>query len=101
MKAKLDICWTGRACPVQAEGTVNGVPFYFRARGQRWSMSIGEDPVGISVGRKEGWRKSEPWGEEMYDAGWMPDETAKEIIEKCAEEYWKEINEQCGVVNEN
>jgi hypothetical protein len=97
----VEICFTGRACPVQAEGTVLGIPFYFRARGQRWSMSIGEDPTAISVGIKEGWRRGEPWGEQMYDAGWMPDETAREIIYKCADEYIQEVNRECGVVNEN
>jgi len=97
----VEICFTGRACPVQAEGVVLGTPFYFRARGQRWSMSIGDDPISVSCGQKEGWYKDEPWGEQMYDAGWMPVETAKEIIERCAEEYIQEVNKECGVVNEN
>jgi hypothetical protein len=28
------------ACPVQAEGFVDGFPFYFRSRGETWSLSI-------------------------------------------------------------
>lgn len=27
-------------CPVQAEGKINGFPFYFRSRGGHWSLSI-------------------------------------------------------------
>lgn len=101
MKYKLEISHLGSNCPVQGEGTINGVPFYFRARGQRWTMSIGEDPIDVACGFKEGWHKEEPWGKEMFDAGWMPWETAKEIIERCAEEYIQEINKACGAVNEN
>lgn len=90
MSVDIKIDMLGGNCPVQGEGTINGVPFYFRARGEHWSMSIGEDPVGISVYEyKKGWYKSEPWGDEEYAAGWMPVKTAKSIIEKCAEEFAK------------
>jgi hypothetical protein len=27
-------------CPVQAEGTINGYPFYFRSRHARWSLHV-------------------------------------------------------------
>jgi hypothetical protein len=33
-------------CPVQAEGTINGLPFYFRSRGASWSLSIAATPDG-------------------------------------------------------
>ena len=42
----LKIDMLGGNCPVQAEGTIDGRPFYFRARGQSWSMGIGGDVVG-------------------------------------------------------
>ena len=32
-----------RPCPVQCAGTVNGQPFYFRARGERWTLGVGGD----------------------------------------------------------
>lgn len=36
----------GGNCPVQAKGTIFGNLFYFRARGDHWSISIGgADPV--------------------------------------------------------
>ena len=34
------------ACPVQAEGTVDGLPFYFRARGGEWTLSVAATPAG-------------------------------------------------------
>lgn len=40
-KAIIIIDSFGGNCPVQAEGTIDGKPFYFRARGSSWSMSIG------------------------------------------------------------
>jgi len=79
----------GGNCPVQAEGTVDGIPFYFRARGTHWSMSIGEDPVGISCGYKGGWHKEAEYGDEAYEAGWMSVEEARQFIYQCAEEYMK------------
>ena len=27
-------------CPVQAEGTIDGYPFYFRSRHARWSLQV-------------------------------------------------------------
>ena len=38
----------GGYCPCQADGTINGNPFYFRARHGKWTLDIvkpGEDPV--------------------------------------------------------
>ena len=39
----------GGACPTQAEGTINGIPFYFRARSGVWDFTIGSDPVGQQI----------------------------------------------------
>lgn len=74
-------------CPVQAEGTVNGVPFVFKARGERWRLAIGEDPVAVSRGEKEGWYREADWGDKPFAAGWMPREEARAIIERCAADY--------------
>jgi len=40
----IDIEWLGGNCPVQAVGTVEGLDFYFRARGSNWSIEIGKLP---------------------------------------------------------
>lgn len=42
-----DLKLIGKICgsaPVQAEGTVNGFLFYFRARHNEWTFAISENP---------------------------------------------------------
>lgn len=80
----LDIQMIGGNCPVQAEGTINGKPFYFRARGQHWSLGIGDDPVLEETAEWYRWRK---WGDGPYDAGWMPREDALKIIHATVADY--------------
>lgn len=63
-------------CPVQGEGSADGVPFYFRARGQRWSLSLGSVvPISNPV-----WYWEEAYGDGPYDAGWMSEEEAVRFI---------------------
>ena len=69
--------WLGGNCPVQAEGTIQGVPFYFRARGEHWSLGVGADPVG-----RPDWYHREPYGDEEYAAGWMPQHEALGFLAK-------------------
>jgi hypothetical protein len=78
----LEIAMLGGNCPVQAEGTINGKPFYFRARGEHWSIGVGGDEV-----LDPEWSRSEQWGDSRFAAGWMSEEVAREIIETCAREY--------------
>lgn len=80
----------GGYCPVQAEGTINGIPFYFRSRHKHWAIGIGDDPAGIILGWTEGWcRKEEYLGAspDIPSAGYMPLEEARQIIQRCAEEF--------------
>lgn len=72
----------GGNCPVQAEGTIDGHSFYFRARGSRWSIEIGGD---IDAGNPL-WTYSESYGV-WPDAGWMPEVEALAFIEKAAEHF--------------
>lgn len=72
-----DASMTCTACPVQIEGTFAGVPFYFRARGQRWSLGVGGDPVGAPA-----WQIGAPWGRTKYAAGWMPHKIAWRLLRK-------------------
>lgn len=81
--AKLHIEMIGGFCPVQAEGTIDGKPFYFRARGFRWELEIE-----TSQGDGSPWSASCTWGE-WPDAGWMPEDEARRLIEWCAKEYAK------------
>lgn len=60
----------GGWCPVQAEGTIDGHPFYFRSRGERWSLEIQADQP-WSMGARYG-----TWPQ----AGYMPLDEAVELI---------------------
>lgn len=78
----IKINYLGGNCPVQAEGTINGDAFYFRARGSHWSLGVGGgDPVG---GPK--WEHGESYGT-WPDAGWMSEDEARGFIEKGAALY--------------
>lgn len=88
----IEIDALGGNCPVQAQGKIDGEPFYFRARGQAWSLSIGSNDrmrgsMGVHgrdvIGNPK-WYHREEWGEDEFSAGWMPYETAREMIEKGA-----------------
>jgi hypothetical protein len=84
-------------CPVQAEGTIDGYPFYFRSRGGHWALKIaepGRDPecearwtyreeykgrhaardVEINDGRK-------------FAAGWADEDECAAFIERCADAF--------------
>ena len=62
----------GGTRPAQGEGTVEGSPFYFRARGNRWSMSIG----GTDVVGSPDWYYEEDYGDTPFAAGWMDEGAA-------------------------
>ena len=89
-KLNIKIETIGGQCPVQAHGTILGTEFYFRARGQAYSLAIGEDPVGIPEFGK-GWYVKKSWGKHEFDAGYMPVNIALLLISKHVIDY---INEQ-------
>lgn len=72
----------GGNCPVQAEGAIDGEPFYFRARGEHWSFSVGAEPVGQP---HWSWRQRYPG--DRYAAGWMSEEEARAFIAQAAAQY--------------
>jgi len=76
------IDWIGGNCPVQAEGTVDGERFYFRSRGEHWSMSIG----GSDVVGDPAWHHEEEYGD-WPDAGWITEDEARTFIEKAVGLY--------------
>lgn len=84
--------YLGGNCPVQSEGTIDGEPFYFRARGEEWSIEIGGGFV-LEDAEKgipdTGFYYEEEWGDEPYAAGWMPDDVAREMIDKAAAVFRK------------
>lgn len=95
-KPKLNL--EGTICglsPVQAEGTINGHSFYFRARHDEWSFAISEatdiDPVDIEdieSGEKHGFFKEDSFGKKGGEsASYMPLDKAESIILACCSEY--------------
>jgi hypothetical protein len=91
----LDYRFTCDAAPVQAEGTLDGHPFYFRARGDRWTFSVAEEPgvdpvqidsVESAVGR--GYFLAAPYGAPgSFAAGYMALAEARDLIEECIRRY--------------
>lgn len=65
----------GGNCPLQAEGTINGLPFYYRARWDTWSIGIGGEPILAPA-----WF----YHEEVVDAGWLSPEDGVEHIHQAA-----------------
>lgn len=76
----IEIDWLAGNCPVQAEGRIDGKPFYFRARGVAWRLEIRNE-------HQPEWAYGEPYGEEPFAAGWMDVAEAKTFIRKAAELY--------------
>lgn len=72
----------GGNCPVQAEGTIDGKEFYFRARGHSWRLEIGGEMVVAPE-----WKYEEDYGDGPYDAGWMDQSEALAFIAKAAALY--------------
>jgi hypothetical protein len=81
-KVKYTIDYIGGNCPIQLEGQVGSKKFYFRARGNRWSVSIGEDPI-----PQPDWVYLEQYGEEKFAAGWMSEEEAIVFLKKALQLY--------------
>jgi hypothetical protein len=68
----------GGNCPVQAEGTIDGQEFYFRARHEHWSLSIGRDHDGAALWFTTGARDN---------AGWLDEDEAIALIAEAAKLY--------------
>lgn len=86
-KLNYDLDWISGFCPVQAEGTFQGKRFYFRARGNRWALYIGNtNPLGENE-----WSYSESYGDEPFVAGWMEEAEALGFIEQSLRLYAQAI----------
>ena len=79
----------GGTCPVQAEGRINGLPFYFRSRGGIWSLSIAATPDGDPLDYDTCLYHQEPYDgvnsdDFKYGAGYANAEESKAFIERAA-----------------
>lgn len=95
-------------CPVQAEGTIDGAPFYFRARGERWRIEIGPGNTALIVAAPAShratveaspvWRYEQPYGDEPFAAGWMEHDEARAFIAEAANR-WRASSSGQGAAN--
>lgn len=79
----------GGNCPVQAEGHIAGKPFYFRARGEHWSIGVGGDVIG-----QPDWYYEEEYPGGTFAAGWMSIDEAKQFIQQAADRYLSVSSEE-------
>lgn len=84
----LAIEWISGFCPVQAEGTIGGNPFYFRARGTCWSLSVASSP-NSGVWAEDAWLYRE-YVDQWPNAGWMDHGVAEEKIREAAKRWHQE-----------
>lgn len=68
----------GGNCPYQVEGTIGDRLFYFRARGERWSLSI--DPIDPLASKPE-WQHVEGYSGEPFAASWIEDAEARRLFD--------------------
>jgi hypothetical protein len=82
MGPEMEIDWLGGNCPVQAQGTIADKHFYFRARGNHLSFEISNEKLGAAE-----WEYEEPYGGDVFAAGWMSEDEARAFIAKAAKLY--------------
>lgn len=80
----------GGSCPLQGEGSITHdsgkrVLFYFRARGQSWTMEIGRRGREMA---DDAWKYRESWPGDKYAAGYMVPRQALPLIER-AVLFWR------------
>lgn len=81
-------------CPVQADGMVDGLPFYFHARFNRWVFAVASsqhgDPVRVAAGIEPGFSLQRTFGHDN-DASFMSHLQAKALIVTSAQYYLNEV----------
>ena len=77
----------GGNCPVQAEGTIDGKLFYFRARWNDWSVSV--YPTDGDLLNPD-WFYERPYDGADAAAGWMSENEALSFIGEALSYYAKE-----------
>jgi hypothetical protein len=84
-------------CPVQAEGKINGMPFYFRSRGGNWSLSISKTKRGNPLNYEKCYVHREPYNgihrdepedfqghKVQFGAGYAEPDECRAFIERAA-----------------
>jgi hypothetical protein len=85
--------FTTTAAPVQAEGTLSGKPFYFRARHSSWSFAAARksnlDAKALVLPERGSGEVFLIQGK-FGNASYMSVSKARKLIESCAEAYLRE-----------
>lgn len=88
---KLSVECFGGNCPIQAEGSLGNLCWYFRSRGDRMQLRIAESDADLFTARA--WWHAEPYG--VYpDAGWAPISECKEFMLRAFQKYAKDSKEE-------
>lgn len=89
-------------CPVQGDGFVNGLPFYFHARFDTWTFAISEtpdvDPVQVAINNAPGFRMQRKYRKQTRgkcDASFMSHAQARVLIESTARYYLNKERQTC------
>lgn len=84
----LEIFYCSGHCPVEAEGTFDGLSFYFRARNDSYTLSVAEnaDIRAVDIAVYDTVTYSYYEGGMFYNSGWMEHADAIRIVE---EGYWR------------
>jgi len=87
---QLEMRRTCDAAPVQYEGTIDGRPFYFRARWNAWYFAVTagcDEANGCDALPHDAFVREALWGDGPFAASAMPVEEAERIIRSCAQAY--------------
>ncbi|HEX8210452.1 MAG TPA: hypothetical protein VF584_09785 [Longimicrobium sp.] len=90
MTLPLTFHFTTAAVPVQAEGTVDGSPFYFRARHDTWEFAVSEDPAVDAAtiqSEEHGFYRTAVYPGGPRASSYLPLAEAEALIRRCASEY--------------
>lgn len=89
---KVDIYFIDGFCPVQSEGKFGDHYYYFRARGESWSIIVGVDEKTLLTKYK--WRYSEDWPHGSFSAGYMSEEDARNCINRAAKLFEERLKNE-------
>ncbi len=82
---------TCKTAPVQFEGELDGLHLYFRARGNDWDCAIAPTLDDAIAEENLVYYKESTYGEDDFDASWMPHKDALTLILNCVREYRERV----------
>lgn len=80
----------GGTAPVQAEGTVNGFPFYFKSRGNAMRLYVASSPFSDPFDN-DSWTYAEDYKpEDDFAASYAPKEDCEAFLDRAFEKWVEE-----------